>query len=149
MTVKGAVLLTGLFFLFVGLSGCAAPLAMQGLSSSSPVAFSYLGRGKGDSFWLARYDDVVRATLRAGQVLSLKLEKKEIKKDQTFLHYIDGKGEELDVLLERRTDTMTYARFDVGWFGSKSMGRLMARQIVFEMTEAGVFLRKWHPAEAD
>jgi len=55
----------------------------------------------------------------------------------------------LDVLIEHRTDTMTYARFDVGWFGSKSMGRLMARQIVFEMTEAGVFLRNWHPAAAD
>ena len=36
---------------------------------------------------------------------------------------------------------MTDARFRIGLFESESMGRLMARQIVSEMTEAGVFLR--------
>jgi len=84
VTIKNVVFLAGPALIAAGLSGCAAPLAMQGLSSSSPVAFSYSGRGTADSFWLARYGDVVQATLRAGQVLSLKLEKKEIKKDQTF-----------------------------------------------------------------
>jgi hypothetical protein len=52
----------------------------------------------------------------------------------------------LNVLIERRTETLTYALFDVGLFGSKSLGRLMARQIVFEMAEAGAFLRNRHPA---
>jgi hypothetical protein len=149
VTIKNTAYLIALCLFFTGLCGCTVPLAMQGLSSSSPVAFSYIGKGKADSSWLARYDDVVRATLRAGQALSLKLERKDIEKDQTVFHYVDGKGKELDVLIERRTETMTYARFDVGWFGSRAMGRLMARQIVFEMTEAGAFLRDWQPAEAD
>ena len=39
-----------------------------------------------DSSWLARYDDVVQATLHAGQVLSLKLEKEVIGEDQTVFH---------------------------------------------------------------
>ena len=77
MTIKSAVFLTALCLVFAGLWGCTAPIAMQGLSSTSPVAVSYIGRGKGDSSWLARYDDVVQATLRAGQALSLILEKKE------------------------------------------------------------------------
>jgi hypothetical protein len=148
-TIKNAVFLSAWLLSFAGLNGCAAPLAVQGLSATSPVAFSHTGSGKGDSFWLAPYDDVVRATQRAGQALSLEPERKEIGEDQPVFHYVDGKGNQLDVLIERRTATMTYARFDVGLFGSKGMSRLMARQIVFEMTAAGAFLRNWHPAETN
>jgi hypothetical protein len=149
MTIKNAITLTGLFYLLAGLIGCTAPLAVQGLSTTSPVAFSHAGRGKGDSYWLAPYDDVVRATERAGQALSLELEKKEIEKDYIIFHYIDGRQKQLDILIERSTGTMTYARFDAGLFGSKSMSRLMARQIVFEMTEVGAFLRSWDPEGMD
>ena len=53
----------------------------------------------------------------------------------------------MNVRIERRTETVTSAQFDVGLFGSKSMGRLMARQIVFEKAEAGAFLHCWHPTE--
>lgn len=91
MTIKSAVFLAVLALIAAGLSGCSAPLAMQGLSSSSPVAFSYIGRGKADSSWLARYDDVVQAAQRAGQALSLKLEKKKSGKDHMVFHYIDDK----------------------------------------------------------
>ena len=146
MTIKNAVFLTALGLVFAGLWSCAAPIAMQGLSSSSPVAFSYIGRGKGDSSWLARYEDVVLATQRAGQALSLKLEKQEIGEDQTVFHYIDGKGKELDVLIERRTETMTYARFDVGPFGSLAMCRLMAKSIIFGINKADAFLHDNTPA---
>ena len=83
---------------------------------------------------------------RAGQALSLKLDNQRIEKDKTVHYYIDGKGKKLNVLIERRTETLTYALFDVGLFGSKSLGQLMARQIVFEMAEAGAFLRNRHPA---
>jgi len=135
--------------LLTGVCGCTAPLALLGLGSAAPVAFNSSGRGKGDSSWLARYDDVVQATLHAGQVLSLKLEKEVIGKDQTVFLYIDGKGNKLEVMIERRTETMTYARFDVGLFGSKSMGQLMVRQIIFEMTQADNFIRDWNPAGTD
>lgn len=149
MTIKNSVYLISLGLFFSGLCGCTAPLAVQGLSSTSPVAFSYIGRGKGDSFWLAHYDDVIQATEQAGQTLSLELEKKMIEKDHTKFQYADGRGNHLEIMIERRTETMTYARFDVGFFGSRSMGRLMVRQIIFEMTEAGAFLRDWQPKEAE
>ena len=142
------MVIPALFCLFLTcLCGCAAPLAMQGLSSGVPVAFNSTGSGEGDSAWFARYDDVVQATLDAGQKLSFKLEKKTIGIDQSALNYIDDKGSKLEILIERRTETVTWARFDVGWFGSTSIGRLMARQIVVEMAEADKFLRDWHPAE--
>jgi hypothetical protein len=148
--IKKNTVIPALFCLFLTcLCGCAAPLAMQGLSSGVPVAFDSTGRGKGDSAWFARYDDVVQATLDAGQKLSFKLEKKMIGMDQSALNYIDDKGSKLEILIERRTETVTWVGFNVGLFGSKSIGRLMARQIVIEMVEADKFLRDWHPAEGD
>jgi hypothetical protein len=149
MIEKRVVLRAVYCLLLTGLCGCTAPLALQGLSSATPVTFNATGRGAGDSAWLARYDDVVQATLRAGEVLSLNLEKKEIGEGQAVFQYIDGKGKKMNILIERRTETMTYARFSVGLFGSKSMGQLMVRQIIFEINEEGKFLQDWHPVEAD
>jgi hypothetical protein len=147
---KKNMVLPALFcLLLTSLCGCTAPLALQGMSSGVPVAFNSTGGGKGDSAWFARYDDVVQATLDAGQKLSFKLEKKTIGIDQSALNYIDEKGWKLEILIERRTETVTLAQFNVGLYGSKSIGRLMARQIVIEMAEAGKFLRDWHPAEDD
>ena len=120
---------------------------MQGLSSGSPVAFNVTGRGKGDSAWFARYDDVVQATLRAGEKLSFQLENKNIGKDRSDFNFVDDKGAKLEILIERRTETLTWARFNVGLFGSTSIGRLMARQIIVEVAEAKDFLRDWHPEE--
>jgi hypothetical protein len=149
MIEKRVVLRAVFCLLLTGLCGCAAPLALQGLGSATPVAFNATGMGTGDSAWLARYDDVVQATLRAGEVLSLNLEKKEIGEGQTVFRYIDGMGKKMDILIERRTETMTYARFSVGLFGSKSMGQLMVRQIIFEVNAEGKFIRDWHPVEVD
>ena len=129
--------------------GCTAPLAMHGLSSGAPIAFSGTGTGEGDSAWFARYDDVVQATMLAGEKLSFKLEKKMVGSDQSDFHFIDEKGNKMEIYVERRTETLTWARFDVGAFGSTSIGRLMARQIIVEMAEADKFLRDWHPAEKE
>ena len=149
MNGKSVVLGAVFCLLLMGPCGCTAPLALQGLSSASPVAFNSTGTGRGDSAWLARYDDVVQATLRAGEVLSLDLEKKEIGENQTNIRYVDGKEKKFDILIERRSETVTYARFSVGLFGSRSVGQLLVRQIIFELNEEGKFLREWHPKEAD
>ena len=131
------------------LIGCATSIPLHGLTSGTPVAFSSTGRGRGDSAWLARYDDVVQATLRAGEALSLKLDQKEFGSDQSSFKFVDEKGNNLKIVVKRLTATLTYARLNVGLFGSTSAARLMARQIVFEMIEAGTFLRKWHLEELD
>jgi hypothetical protein len=51
--------------------------------------------------------------------------------------------------IEPRTETMTSVLFDVGWTGSIAFGRLMARQINFELEEAGAFLVDWTPDRVD
>lgn len=149
MMKKCLVILFLFCLLWIFAYGCTAPIAMQGLSTGVPVAFNGTGKGQGDSAWFARYDDVVHAALRAGEKLSFKLVEKAVEADQSDLRFVDEKGKRIDILIERRTATLTWARFNVGAFGSTSIGRLMARQIVVEMAEADKFLRDWHPAEED
>ena len=85
----------------------------------------------------------MKAALSAGKALSLEIEEKRIEDDQTFIRFYDGKKERIDLFIERRTDTMTSIRFRVGWFGSVAFGRLLARQIMYEVTVAEYFLEDW------
>ena len=149
MLEKGVLIVAALCLFLMALFGCAAPLVLQGLGSITPAAFHSSGSGEGDSAWLARYDDVVQATLHAAEVLSLKVEKKEIGEGQAVFQFMDGKGKKLDVRIEHRTETVTYARFSVGLFGSRAIGQLLVRQIIFELNKEHKFLRKGRPVEAD
>ncbi len=126
--------------------GCTSPIAintMGAAGSNTPVAFGSEGGGRGESFWIAKYEDVMKAALSAGKALSLEIEEKRIEDDQTFIRFYDGKKERIDLFIERRTDTMTSIRFRVGWFGSVAFGRLLARQIMYEVTVAEYFLEDW------
>ena len=87
--------------------------------------------------------------MRAGEKLSIQLKKKTTGKDRSDFNFVDDKGAKLGILIERRTETLTWVRFNVGLFGSPSIGRLMARQIIVEVAEANDFLRDWHPTEDD
>ena len=128
--------------------GCLSPLAITTIGAvggNAPVAFNNSGGGKGESFWLAQYDDVIAATLSAGEALSLEVEEKKIEKDRAFFRFYDAKAERIDLFIERRTDTMTSIQFDVGRSGSLAFGRLMARQIIDELNDSESFLEDWTP----
>ena len=138
----GQVRVIGLFIFLICNVGCVSPFVLNSAGtagSSSPVAFNNEGGGSGESFWLAKYDDVITATLRAGDALSLELQEKRIENDQTFFSFYDSKSERIDLFIERRTDTMTSIKFNVGWFGSVAFGRLLAQQIIYELNESGSF----------
>ena len=129
--------------------GCMSPFVMQAAGGAAggaaPSSSNYLGRGKGESYFIARYDDVIKAALRAGEVLSLEMKEKKVEAQQASIQYDDGKANKIKLLIERRTDTMTSILFDVGWSGSIAFGRLMARQIISELDEAEAFLEDWTP----
>ncbi len=142
------VRLIALFIFLIYNVGCLAPIALNSMgaaSSTAPVAFNNLGGGKGESFWIAQYDDVIAATLRAAEALSLEVKGNKVEKDQAFFRFYDAKTARIDLFIERRSDTMTSIKFDVGWFGSVAFGRLMARQIISELNESESFLEDWTP----
>ena len=126
--------------------GCLSSIGASTLGtagSNAPVAFSRSGSGKGESYWLAQYDDVVAATVRAGEVLSLTVDEEKIEEDKAFFRFSDDKAKKIKLFIERRTDTMTSIRFDVGRSGSLAFGRLMARQIINELDKSGSFLEEY------
>jgi hypothetical protein len=60
--------------------GCLSPLAINTVGSAgsaAPVAANNLGGGRGETFWIAHYDEVIEAVLQAGEVLSLELKEKK------------------------------------------------------------------------
>jgi hypothetical protein len=130
--------------------GCLSSIALNSVGAAAggaPVSFENSGGGKGESFWIASYDDVIAASLRAGEALSLETKEKQIEKDQAFFRFYDAKKEKVDLFIERRSDTVTSIKFDVGWFGSAALGRLMAGQIIIELNETKSFLEDWTPIE--
>ncbi len=142
------VKLIAMFIFLISNVGCLSPVAMSTIGaagSGTPVAFNHLGGGKGESFWIARYDDVTAAALRAAEALSLEVKGKKVEKDRTFFRFSDAKDKKIDLFIDRRTDTVTSILFDVGWFGSVAFGRLLANQIIFELYDSESFLEDWTP----
>jgi hypothetical protein len=124
-------------------TGCASSVIVGGVSggvSALPSGATYMGRGKFESFQIARYEDVAEATSRAAEALSLDGRDKSLGDDRASFRYVDGRGQRIDVRIERRTDTVTSIRIDVGIFGSKGMGRLMLGQIIDEVADAENYL---------
>ena len=130
------------------LGGCLSPIAIQAVGGAAggaaPSASAYRGGGKGESYFIAHYEDVIQAVLKSGKTLSLELEEK-VDPDRASLRYFGGKANKINLVIEPCTETMTSILFDVGWSGSIAFGRLMARQIHFELKEAGAFLVDWTP----
>jgi hypothetical protein len=112
-------------------------------SSAGQAGVSRYETGRVKSLELARYEDVVEATRRAGEAISLELQKEATDTDRTTLSYIDGKNEKVKVLIERRTATLTYVQIDVGLFGSKGLALVVINQIIYEISSRGGYLQGW------
>ncbi len=112
-------------------------------SSAGQAGVSRFEGGKLKSFEVARYEDVVAAARRAGEAISLELRREATEVDKTSLYYIAGEKEEVKVLIERRTDTLTYIQIDVGLFGSKGLAIVMINQISHEIASEGKYLQEW------
>jgi hypothetical protein len=143
---KNGLVLIALCIILTINAGCASPVIIGGVTGgigALPATGTYVGRGKFESVQIARYKDVVEATSRAAQSLSLDGKKENIEEDRASFRYVDGKGQRIDVRIERRTDTVTSLRIDVGLFGTKGMGRVMLEQIIDEVAKAGGYLEDW------
>jgi hypothetical protein len=150
VSLKHSLALSALGAVLVISSGCMAPVAFQAagaIGGASPVALNLVGKGKAESYWVARYADVVEATVRAGQVLSLELLEKKAEAEHTLFRYGYGKGEKAEILVEYRTATMTSVQIDFGVSGSIAFARLMGREIAVELAKAGAFLEDLSPDE--
>jgi hypothetical protein len=142
--------LAGLWMILATGWGCAACLSPLCLGPSSTVGSSageagisrYEG-GKVRSYELAHYQDVMEAARRAGEALSLKLQKETTNEEQSTFFYLDDKNDKVKVTVVPRTDTLTHIEIDVGFFGSKGLALVVINQIVTEITREGKYLQEW------
>jgi hypothetical protein len=85
--------------------------------------------GKVKSVEIAAYDDVIKASRHAAEILSLDLEKEMIQEDRASFRYRDATSQEMDLTIEPRTDTVTAINIDVGVFNPSGMALLLLQQI--------------------
>jgi hypothetical protein len=91
--------------------------------------------GRVTRFEIAQYEDVIVASRLAAENLSLDLKEEKIEENRASFRYLDDKDQKIDLLIERRTDTLTYIRVDVGIFGPQGLGLLTLNQILSELAE--------------
>ena len=124
-------------------NGCTSTLIVGGMSTASSGATSVSGSGtKVESYQIADYKTVISATLQAAEKLALKVKKETIDIDRSLFRFSDNKDRAVDVIIEQRTETMTYIKVNSGWFGPLGMGRLLMRQILAELEASGDSLEK-------
>ena len=137
-TSKSAVMLAVLCILLAGTYGCAACLVGSAATVGAGATEAGVTRfemGRVTRFEIAQYEDVIEASRFAAENLSLDLKEEKIEENRASFRYLDDKDQKIDLLIERRTDTITYINVDVGIFGPQGLGLLMLNQILNELAE--------------
>ena len=137
---KNALMLTVLCILLASTYGCTACIVGSAATAGAGAADAGVTRfemGRVTRFEIAQYEDVIEASRRATENLSLDLKEEKIEENRASFSYFDDKDQRIDLLIERRTDTVTYIKVDVGIFGPQGLGLLMLNQILNELAEYG------------
>jgi len=137
-TSKSAVMLAVLCILLAGTYGCTACLVGSAATVGAGAADAGVTRfemGRVTRFEIAQYEDVIEASRLAAENLSLDLKEEKIEENRASFRYLDDKDQKIDLLIERRTDTITYIKVDVGIFGPQGLGLLTLNQILHELAE--------------
>ncbi len=142
--IKPLLLITAVYVFLISVSGCTTGTLISGMSSAPSGVSQTSGPGsKVISYQIVHYEDAVKGVLRAAETLSLENKKKDIKENRAELRYADEKDQVVDIIVERRTATITSFQVDAGFFGPKGLSRLMLLQILEELDKAGDYLEDW------
>jgi hypothetical protein len=120
-----------------GCSACVVGSAVTVGAGAAEAGVTRFELGKVTRFEIARYEDVIEASRLAAEDLSLDLKEEKIETNRASFRYRDDKNQKIDLLIERRTETITYIIVDVGIFGPKGLGLLVLNQILVELTGHG------------
>ena len=85
-------------------------------------------------------EDVHQAALEAMDDLSLEVFEDRDKGDGDWTIRFRDENESYRMSIDRRTDSLTYVRVNVGWFGPTSIGRLVLKRLTANLaydTDAG------------
>jgi hypothetical protein len=109
----------------VATAGTLASIAATGVSTGSDL----YKMGKLDTAELARVDEFVAAAHRAAYDLRLARTGYTTSPGITTIWFKDDRGANVKVIVERRTETLTRCRIDVGLYGSEVTARLFLARL--------------------
>ena len=138
-TSKNVLMLAVLCVLLASTYGCTTACIMGSAATvgagATEAGVTRFEMGRVTRFEIAQYEDVIEASRFAAENLSLDLKEEKIEENRASFRYLDDKDQKIDLLIERRTDTITYINVDVGIFGPQGLGLLMLNQILNELAE--------------
>ena len=138
-TSKNTLMLAVLCILLASSYGCTTACLVGSAATvgagATEAGVTRFEMGRVTRFEIAQYEDVIVASRLAAENLSLDLKEEKIEENRASFRYLDDKDQRVDLLIERRTDTITYIRVDVGIFGPQGLGLLMLNQILNELAE--------------
>ena len=136
---KNALVLAVLCMLLASTYGCTTACIMGSAAtvgaSATEAGVTRFEMGRVTRFEIAKYEDVIEASRLAAENLSLDLKEEKIEGNRASFRYFDEKDQKIDLLIERRTDTITFIEVDVGIFGPQGLGLLTLNQILNELPE--------------
>ena len=135
---KNALMLAVLCILLASTYGCTACIVGSTATvgaSGAEAGVTRFEMGRVTRFEIAQYEDVIVASRLAAENLSLDLKEEKIEENRASFRYLDDKDQRIDLLIERRTDTVTSIKIDVGIFGPPGLGLLTLNQILNELAE--------------
>ena len=135
---KNALMLAVLCILWASTYGCTACIVGSAATvgaSGAEAGVTRFEMGRVTRFEIAQYEDVIEASRLAAENLALELKEEKIEENRASFRYLDDKDQKIDLLIERRTDTITYIQVDVGIFGPQGLGLLTLNQILNELAE--------------
>jgi hypothetical protein len=136
---KNALLLTVICILLASTYGCGTACILGSAATvgagAAEAGVTRFEMGSVTRFEIAQYADVIEASRLAAENLSLDLKEEKIEENRASFRYRDDKDQKIDLLIERRTDTIAYIKVDVGIFGPQGLGLLMLNQILSELVE--------------
>lgn len=138
-TSKNAFMLAVLCILLANTYGCTTACLVGSAATvgagAAEAGVTRFEMGRVTRFEIAQYEDVIEASRLAAKNLSLDLKEEKIEENRALFKYLDDKDQKIDLLIERRTDTLIYIRVDVGIFGPQGLALLTLNQILLELAE--------------
>lgn len=137
--LSAARLLPAALALAATLAGCSGPALLVGAQASQAGVSLFDRRGGFDAWHLARFDAVEAALRHAAGRMGLTLVEDELEEGRAWMVFETDRGEEVEVEVLRHGEGITVTAFEVGWFGSAGLARLLFKLTVSELSRSGAY----------
>jgi len=134
-----------IFLTLIGLvlicNGCTTSLLVSSATAAPSGATHMSGSGGTiESYQAVTFEDTIKAARAAAEILSLEVKQEQVDADRVSFQYADNGDRRVNIVIEQRTATLTYLKVTTGMFGDHGLGRILTRQILLEISDAGDLL---------